>query len=253
MTRLPGRLFLTAAAAEVAGHFGAATDVAALPAEFAAGEAVPAVVLDGGRRLVAMRWGLIPMGRTNARGRPVLETIVNARSETLFAKSAFAGLSGAAWCRRAAGTSGPASAAERTRWAIRAPGEPILALAAVWDRWRAPGGAEVASLATVTCPPSAEVAAVHDRMPVILRRRTAWPVWLRRGRPGGSGADGGSCRAKPLADGAGSPSRRGDGRVHGLGAWDPRALGPGAAGSTGSTRSRRPSWPSGHPQQGTRR
>ena len=173
---MPGRLFLTAAAAEVAGHFGAATDVAALPAEFAAGEAVPAVVLDGGRRLVSMRWGLIPMGRTNARGRPVLETIVNARSETLFAKSAFADLG-----RCLVAVSGwyewTGERRRRIRWAIRAPGEPILALAAVWDRWRAPGGAEVASLATVTCAPSAEVAAVHDRMPVILPRG-AWPVWL---------------------------------------------------------------------------
>ena len=35
----------------------------------------------------------------------------------------------------------------------------------------------MASLATVTCAPSAEVAAVHDRMPVILPPG-AWPVWL---------------------------------------------------------------------------
>ena len=65
----------------------------------------------------------------------------------------------------------------KIRWAIRAPGRPILAFAAVWDRWQAPGGAEVASLATVTCAPNAEVAAVHDRMPVILAP-DAWPVWL---------------------------------------------------------------------------
>ena len=90
---MPGRLFLTAAVAEVAGHFDAATALSRRCRRSSApGEAVPAVVPDGGRRLVTMRWGLIPMGRTNARGRPVLETIVNARSETLFAKSAFAGL-----------------------------------------------------------------------------------------------------------------------------------------------------------------
>ena len=70
----------------------------------------------------------------------------------------------------------PAASAP-TRWTIRAPAEPILAFAAVWDLWRAPGGAEVASLATVTCAPNAEVAPVHDRMPAILDR-DAWPVWL---------------------------------------------------------------------------
>ena len=39
-----------------------------------------------------MRWGMIPVGRVNARGRPVMETIVNARSETLFEKTAFQGV-----------------------------------------------------------------------------------------------------------------------------------------------------------------
>ena len=152
------------------------------------------VAARGGRRLAAMRWGLIPMGRTNARGRPVMETIVNARSETLFAKSAFAGL-----CRCLVPASGwyewTGERRRKTRWTIRAPADAVLAFAAVWDRWRAPGGAEVASLATVTCPPSAEVAAVHDRMPVILAP-AAWPVWLGE-VPGDPAA-----LLRPLPDGA---------------------------------------------------
>jgi putative SOS response-associated peptidase YedK len=123
-----------------------------------------------------MRWGLIPMGRTNARGRPVLETIVNARSETLFAKSAYAGL-GRCLLPVSGWYEWTGERRRKTRWAIRAPGRPILAFAAVWDLWRAPGGAEVASLATVTCAPNAEVAVVHDRMPVILGP-DAWAVWL---------------------------------------------------------------------------
>ena len=56
----------------------------------------------------------------------------------------------------------------KTRWAIAAPDGALLAVAAVYDRWRAPGGVELASLATVTCPPSPEVAPVHERMPAIL-------------------------------------------------------------------------------------
>ena len=191
---MPGRLFLTASVAEVAGRFGAATDLEELPCELAPGGLVPVVTALGGRRLAVMRWGLIPMGRTNARGRPVMETIVNARSETLFAKSAFAGLS-----RCLVPASGwyewTGERRRKERWTIRAPGEAVLALAAVWDRWRAPGGAEVASLATVTCPPSAEVAAVHDRMPVILAP-AAWPVWLGEA-PGDAAA-----LLRPLPDGA---------------------------------------------------
>jgi hypothetical protein len=38
--------------------------------------------------------GADPDGRKNARGRPVMETLTNVRSETLFAKTAFDGLSG---------------------------------------------------------------------------------------------------------------------------------------------------------------
>ena len=59
---------------------------------------------------------------------------------------------------------GPESAAQDPL-ALRAPDRAVIAFAAVWDVWQAPGGAEVASLATVTCAPNADVAAVHDRMP----------------------------------------------------------------------------------------
>jgi putative SOS response-associated peptidase YedK len=176
---LPGRFFLTATVEELAGHFaarGGDLGEAGPRADAAPGDIVLAVVARGGRRLTPMRWGLVPMGRRNARGRPVLEAIANARSETLFAKSAYADLS-----RCLLPVSGwyewTGEGRRKTRWAIRAPGRPILAFAAVWDVWQAPGGTAVASLATVTCAPNAEVAPVHDRMPVILAP-AAWPVWL---------------------------------------------------------------------------
>jgi putative SOS response-associated peptidase YedK len=170
---------MTATVAELAGQFDADAAGVADPGprlDAAPGEPVLAVISDRRRRLVAMRWGLIPMGRTNARGRPVLETIVNARSETLFAKSAYAGL-GRCLVPVGGWFEWTGSPRRKTRWAIRAPGMPVMAFAAVWDLWRAPGGAEVAGLATLTCAPNAEVAAVHDRMPVILPP-SACPVWL---------------------------------------------------------------------------
>jgi putative SOS response-associated peptidase YedK len=191
---LPGRVFLTATAAELAAHFDAAAGDAPEPGprpEIGPGDTVLAVV--AGRRLAAMRWGLIPMGRTNARGRPVLETLVNARAETLFAKSAFAGL-GRCLMPASGWFEWTGAGRRRQRWTIRAPAEPVLAFAAVWDRWQAPGGVEVASLALVTCAPNADVAPVHDRMPAILDR-DRWPVWLgeTEGDPAGL--------LRPLADG----------------------------------------------------
>jgi putative SOS response-associated peptidase YedK len=194
---LPGRFFVTATVAELARHFDAEAAAVADPGprpDAAPGGMVLAVVADPGRRLVAMRWGLMPMGRTDARGRPVMETIHNARAETLFEQRAFAGL------RRAlvpvvGWSEWTGERLRRTRWAIRAPGVPVLAVAAVWDLWRAPGGAEVASLATVTCAPNADVAPVHDRMPVILGPE-AWPVWLGEAEGDAAGL------LRPLPDGA---------------------------------------------------
>jgi len=92
---MPGRFFLKETVAGIAAVFGAdAADMveSGVRLDAAPGETVTAVVGGERRRLVEMRWGMIPTGRRNARGRPVLETIVNARSETLFEKSAFAGL-----------------------------------------------------------------------------------------------------------------------------------------------------------------
>ena len=175
---MPGRIFLTATIAEIAATFGAeagsATEGGAR-LDVAPGETVTAVVGGERRRLVAMRWGMIPMGRRNARGRPVLETIINARAETLFAKSAFADLR-----RCILPVSGwyewTGAARRKTRWAIT--GEAgLLAFAAVWDLWKAPGGAVLRSLATVTTEPNADVAAVHHRMPAILEPAD-WPLWL---------------------------------------------------------------------------
>ena len=83
---MPGRLFLTRSAIEIAGELGV-RDVPADPPRhnIAPGQEVLVLTLEGVQR---MRWGIIPVGRKNARGRPVMEMIINARSETVFDKSA---------------------------------------------------------------------------------------------------------------------------------------------------------------------
>ena len=55
-----------------------------------------------------------------------------------------------------------------------------LAFAGVWDRWRAPDGQALTTCAIVTCPANADMAGVHDRMPVILDRE-ARDRWLDPG------------------------------------------------------------------------
>jgi putative SOS response-associated peptidase YedK len=164
---VPGRLILETPVAAVANFLGVgAGEVAGEPLRrnIAPGQEV---VVSAEGRLCRMRWGMIPVGRVNARGRPVMETIVNARSETVFAKSAFAGVRRAivpadGWYEWTGTTR------RKTAWRIgRKDGRP-LAFAAVWDVWTAPGGRELRQVATLTCAPNADVAKVHDRMGVFL-------------------------------------------------------------------------------------
>jgi putative SOS response-associated peptidase YedK len=161
---MPGRLYLIHGEAEIAAAFGSAPGELSPRRNVAPGQLIPVLTADGWQQ---MRWGMIPVGRKNARGRPVMETIVNARSETVFAKSAYQGT------RRAVV---PASGwyewtgekRRKTAWDLSlASGAPI-AFAAIWDLWTGPGGISLAQVATLTCEPNEDVAKVHDRMGVIL-------------------------------------------------------------------------------------
>ncbi|ETX15200.1 hypothetical protein OCH239_18145 [Roseivivax halodurans JCM 10272] len=163
---MPGRLFLTAPLSGAAGEVGLPPPSADDHGrdDIRPGEALWLVTSDGWRQ---MRWGLIPQGRRNARGRPVMETLVNARSETVFDKTAFEGVRRAAlpvtgWYEWTG------HARRKTRWTISDSGGGWLWFACVWDVWSAPGGTEVAQFATVTCAPNEDVAPVHDRMGVLL-------------------------------------------------------------------------------------
>ena len=142
-------------------------------ANIAPGEAVVAFTLAG---LVRMRWGIIPVGRVNARGRPVMETIINARSETVFDKSAFADVRRAVvpvdgWYEWT-GAKG-----RKTAWQIRSRDDAVLWFAAIYDVWNGPGGITVPQVATLTCPPSGDVCDIHDRMGVLLSHDEI-NVWL---------------------------------------------------------------------------
>lgn len=181
---MPGRFYLTRALPDIASALDAVTDdgIAAPPRRnVAPGQEVLTLVARGAdeRALTPMRWGVIPVGRKNARGRPVLETIVNARGETVFAKSAFLGTGRAlvpvdGWYEWT-GTKG-----KKKAWRILPRDGRLLTFAAITDVWTAPGGTLVPQVATVTCPPSPDVAAIHDRMGVIVAPEDRM-TWLSGG------------------------------------------------------------------------
>ena len=174
---MPGRLFLTRPVTEIAAALGIDADAFAdvqPRRNIQPGQEVVTVV--SGPKLRAMPWGLVPVGRVNARGRPVMETIVNARSETVFEKAAFVGVG-----RCVVPVDGwyewTGEKRRKTAWAIRARDRSLLWFAAICDLWKGPAGSEVWQVATVTCPPSGDVAHIHDRMGVLLSLADI-PVWL---------------------------------------------------------------------------
>lgn len=144
--------------------------------------------------LTRMRWGMIPAGRVNARGRPVMETIINARSETLFDKSAYAG-TGRAVVPVNGWYEWTGERRKKTPWRITPGDGSFLYFAAITDLWAGPGGVEVPQVATVTCEPSADVRDIHHRMAVILRIEDI-PVWL------GGSIDDAATLMRPWPDGS---------------------------------------------------
>lgn len=161
---MPGRFFLTEAIEGI-------VDPPRL--NIAPGQDVIALTAEGARH---MRWGLIPVGRVNARGRPVMETLINARSETVFEKSAFTDVK-----RAIVPASGWYEWTGETRrkqaWRIRRKDGALLYFAAIYDVWNGPGGVQVHQMATVTCAPSADVRDIHHRMGVILTEDQC-TLWL---------------------------------------------------------------------------
>lgn len=166
---MPGRLFLTRDLNEVATWLGAQMGGFEVPPRRNISPGEETVVCTSERKLALMRWGIIPVGRVNARGRPVMETIINARSETVFDKSAFAGVSRAiipvdGWYEWTG------EKRKKTPWKVTRKDGDLIAFAAITDRWNAPGGRVVDQVAAITCAPSCDVRDIHHRMGVILRR-----------------------------------------------------------------------------------
>jgi putative SOS response-associated peptidase YedK len=74
--------------------------------------------------------------------------------------------------------SGPAG--HRIRHRIAPQGQSLFALAGLWERW-GEGDETVQTYTIITCPPNDVLAAIHNRMPVILDGDDR-QVWLEEPR-----------------------------------------------------------------------
>jgi len=160
--------------------------VAAADADFAPrynicpGDAVLAVAGGESRRVGQLRWGLVPSFAKDARGGP---RAINARAETVHVRPAFRSAFRRRRCLIIADGfyEWRRDGAARVPFLARPRDTRPLAFAGLWDRWRGPDGQELTSCAIVTCPANADLATVHDRMPVILDRE-ARERWLAPGQ-----------------------------------------------------------------------
>jgi putative SOS response-associated peptidase YedK len=166
-----GRATLTTPADELAEAFGLA-ETPSLTPRFNIAPTQPMAVVRGGptRRLELLRWGLVPFW---AKSPKEGAAHINARAETLFDKPAFREAARARRCLVLIDGffEWKKEGKEKTPFLIRRADRKPLALAGVWERWfsRDPGPPQqLETCAVVTVPPTSVVAALHDRMPLVL-------------------------------------------------------------------------------------
>jgi putative SOS response-associated peptidase YedK len=145
-------------------------------------EQVLAVVGDGsGRAARDLRWGLIPPWARKLRAGP---EPINARSETLLEKRAFAPLVERADRRCLVLADGwyewlrpERPRGERVPFRYTVDGGAPFAFAGLWDEHRV-GGERIASVTVLTTSANPVCAPVHDRMPCVLGSEEAEAAWL---------------------------------------------------------------------------
>ncbi|GAA2241782.1 SOS response-associated peptidase [Promicromonospora sukumoe] len=142
------------------------------------------------RSLRLARWGLVPSWSKDPSGGA---RMINARSESLVDKPAFAKPFKARrclvladgyyeWRKLSLPASGSKKVPKQPYW-IHPAGPGVAAFAGLYEFWRNPAASEsdpdrwLVSTTVVTRPASDDMAAIHDRMPLVLPPE-AWNRWL---------------------------------------------------------------------------
>jgi putative SOS response-associated peptidase YedK len=138
---------------------------------------VPIVrLVEGQRHFALVRWGLIPSWVEDPRN---FSLLINARGESVNDKPAFR------YAMRRRRCLFPADGfyewryegKEKQPFFVRAKAGGSLAFAGLWETWCGPNGEEMETAAIVTTAANRSLAAIHDRMPVILAP-DAFDAWL---------------------------------------------------------------------------
>lgn len=133
--------------------------------------------------VVMMKWGLVPAWAKDSK---IGYKLINARQETLLEKSTWKRLVGTRRC--IVPTNGfyewqktGDSALPKQPFYIHMPSQALFSFAGLWDTWRDSKGEPLTTFTIITTVPNKEMAAIHDRMPVILNHQ-AEELWLGAGK-----------------------------------------------------------------------
>jgi putative SOS response-associated peptidase YedK len=135
----------------------------------APGQMVPVIIAQSPRRIMRMRWGLIPHW---AKDQKTAYNMINARVETLTQRPAFRGLlsHNRALIPACGYYEWKAEGREKTPYYIHPQTEPFVAFAGLYDVWMNSTGEALYSFTIITTEVDPFMARLHNRMPVVLDR-----------------------------------------------------------------------------------
>ena len=136
---------------------------------------VAVVMTDGKKRLVSMKWGLIPAWSDDP---AIGNRLINARAETITEKPSFREAFLRQRCLVIADGFYEWQKRGRTRrpYFIHLKAERPFGFAGLYDLWTSPEGEVITTCTIITTEPNEIVKTLHDRMPVILPKQfeDAW-------------------------------------------------------------------------------
>lgn len=137
---------------------------------------VAVIIKDDTRKLVSMRWGLVPASATDPK---IGSRLINARAETLTERTAFKSAFRMRRCliiadgfyewQKAGGS--------KTPMFIDLKSKRSFGFAGLYETWTSPLGERLTTCTIITTEPNELVRGIHDRMPVILPKEVE-DLWL---------------------------------------------------------------------------
>jgi putative SOS response-associated peptidase YedK len=147
------------------------------------GQEISAIVIDEGKKIIKLKWGLIPEW---AKDPSIANKLINARAETIAEKPSFRNSFKRRRCLILADGFYEWKKQGKEKIPVyikRKNGEPFL-LAGIYDFWKNSEGRTVGTCAVITTEANSLIKNIHPRMPAIIRKEDH-TLWLDCARDDG--------------------------------------------------------------------